>query len=492
MRKKIHIVGAGIGSLSLAIRLQSKGYDVEIFEKNSSLGGHAQQFELNGYRFDMGPTLITAPDIIQKLYFCANKNMFDELELISLDPFYRVFFSDGTKIDYTSNSDMMKSQIEKFNFADSIQYDKFIKTSKRIYQSVIEDGLGSEPFDSILSMLKFIPKAYNIGALDTSYRLATRYFKDFRTRFIFSFHPLFIGGNPFSVPSIYSMISYLEKKGGIWYAKGGMKSLVNSLSNIFQELGGKLHTSSLVEKIIVENSIAKGIIIEGRFIPADAVASNADVSHTYLDLIDRNIKKRWNEDKLNRAKYSMSAFLLYIGVKKKYDKLLHHNIILSHRYKGLLEDIFKHKVLPEDFSMYVYIPSKTEPTMAPANSDSMYILVPVANLKSNINWTEAKRMFANKIINFLEAEFDLVNFRENIEFEVIYTPDDFKNERNCYHGTPWGLEPVLLQSAYFRTQNKSESISNLFLVGAGTHPGAGLPGVMLSAELTEKQIRKFI
>ncbi len=488
MKKNIQIIGAGIGSLSLAVRLQSKGYNVEIFEKNAAPGGQAQQFEKNGYRFDMGPTLITAPDIIQSVYSCANKNMFDELELTALDPFYRVYFSDGTKIDYTGNSEMMKSQIAQFNKEDANQYDKFINTSKRIYKSVIEDGLGSEPFDSLLSMMKFIPKAYQIGALDTSYRLAARYFKDFRTRFIFSFHPLFIGGNPFNVPGIYSMISYLEKKGGVWYAKGGMKSLVNSLVNIFQEMGGTLHTSSLVEKIVVEGQSVKGIILNGEFVKADAVVSNADVSHTYLDLIAPNIKKRWKESKLARSSYSMSAFLLYLGVKKKYDKLLHHNIILSHRYKELLEDIFKHKVLPDDFSMYLHLPSKTDDTMAPAGCDSMYILVPVANLQSKINWEEVKRPFANRIINFLEADFDMVNLRENIEFEVIYTPDDFKRERNCYFGTPWGLEPSLLQSAYFRTHNKSETIENLYLVGSGTHPGAGLPGVMLSAEVTEKQI----
>lgn len=486
--KKVIIIGSGFGGLSLAIALQSKGFNVEIFEKAASPGGHAQQFTKSGYTFDMGPTLITAPDIVQKVFSYAGKDFFEEMNPISLDPFYRVFFHDGSSIDYTGDSDKMRSQLGRFNPKDGLAYDKFIERSKSIYKSVIEDGLGAEPFINLSSMLKFMPKAYGIGALDTSYGMAAKHFEDFRSRFIFSFHPLFIGGNPFNVPAIYSMISYLEKKGGIWYSKGGMKSLVDKFVELFESLGGKLRLMNEVSKIIIKNGKAVGVESKGEVYTADLVVSNADVSHTYTDLIADEVQKKWSPKRLKRAKYSMSAFLIYLGVKKKYDKLLHHNIILSKRYKGLIDDIFINQIVPEDFSIYVHVPSKSDPTMAPEGSDSIYLLVPVANLQSGVKWKDFARPFGNKIINFLEAEFGLLDLRKNIEVEVFFTPEDFQKQRNSFHGTPWGLEPRLLQSAYFRTHNRSETIENLYFTGAGTHPGAGLPGVMLSAESTLKLI----
>lgn len=286
------------------------------------------------------------------------------------------------------------------------------------------------------------------------------------------------------------MISYLEKTGGVWFTRGGMYSLVKAFEKIFIENGGNVVTNSPVQKIITENDRAKGVIVNDTFYPADLVISNADVVYTYKNLLNGSSRKKWNDRKLNKSKIAMSSFLLYLGVKKQYPPLLHHSLILSPRYKELVEDIFDNKVLPDDFSMYLHIPSRTDSTMAPENCESMYVLVPVANLQSNINWDEMKRVYANKIINYLEADFDLVGLRENIEVEIMFTPKDFLEQRNSTFGSPWGLEPVLTQSAYFRPHNRSEDVHNLYLVGAGTHPGAGLPGVMLSAEATFKLIEK--
>jgi phytoene desaturase len=486
--KKAIIIGSGFGGLGLAVRLQSRGYSVKMIEKNERVGGHASQFIKDGYTFDMGPSLITAPDIIQSVFKSAGKDMHEYLDLLPLNPFYRVYYHDGTFIDYTDNSDKMIEQMSKFNQSDAGNYNDFIENSRKIYDAVITDGLGATAFNKPSSLFKFLPRALKLKALNPAYKVASKYFKDFRHRFLFSFHPLFIGGNPFKVPAIYLMISYLEKKGGVWFTKGGMYSLVQAFERLFIEKGGEVLTNSPVTEIVIKEGKAKGVIAGGEFHDADLVISNADTIHTYKNLIKPENRKKWSEGKLKSSKISMSSFLLYLGVKKKYPQLLHHTLILSPRYRELVEDIFENKILPQDFSMYLHVPSRTDAKMAPEGGESIYVLVPVANNSSGINWSEKKREFANRIINYLESDFDMVGLRDNIEVEEVFTPDDFQNIRNSTLGSPWGIEPILTQSAYFRPHNKSEDISNLYLVGAGTHPGAGVPGVLLSAEATEKLI----
>ncbi|MCX7736256.1 MAG: phytoene desaturase family protein [Candidatus Kapabacteria bacterium] len=482
------IIGSGFGALSLGIRLQADNWNVKIFEKNQAPGGHAQQFKKNGYTFDMGPSLITAPDILKSIFIKAGKDLNDYVSLVPLDPFYRVYFHDKSFIDYTGDSQRMINQMKNFNPQDADNYNKFIDKSKEIYKAVIEDGLGSTAFNNLGIMLKFIPRATKLNALLPAYSVASKYFEDFRHRFMFSFHPLFIGGNPFKVPSVYLMISYLEKAGGVWYTIGGMYSLVQAFVSVFKELGGELYTNSEVNEIPVKDGKAIGIISNDKFYEADIVISNADVTRTY------SILKSKDESYRNgnvSGKYSMSAFLMFLGVKKKYPELLHHTIILSHRYKELVTDIFDRHILPDDFSMYVHVPSKTDPSMAPEGCDSIYILVPVTNLQAGVDWDKEKTTYGDKIINFLENNFGLEDFKNNIDFIDYFTPKDFLLQRNSAFGTPWGLEPVLTQTAYFRQHNQSKKIKNLFFVGAGTHPGAGLPGVMLSAEATEKLIKKY-
>jgi phytoene desaturase len=489
--KKALIIGSGIGSLSLAIRLLAKGIDVEIFEKAKAPGGHANKIVEDGYTFDTGPTLITAPDMIHKLFSLLGEKLEDHLELIALDPYYRIYFHDRSYFDYSGNISSMITQMERFNKRDADNFLRFLNHSRKIYNAVIRDGLGATAFNKISTMLRFVPKAMKLGAFMPAYYLTSLFFKDFRHRFMFSFHPLFIGGNPFRVPSVYLMISYLENIGGVWYAKGGMFNLIRSFVNIIEKHGGKIHLNSEVKEIIISENEAKGIVVNGEQIKADLVISNADVTHTYSDLI-MNKAHKWHESKVEKLKQSMSAFILYLGVKNKYPQLKHHTLVLAKRYKGLIDDIFDNHTLPDDFSLYMHIPSRTDSSMAPENCESIYILSPVTNLNSKINWEEKKFEFADKIIDHLETKHGLNDLRKNIEVKKIITPMDFKNYKNCYLGSPWSLEPVLLQTALFRPHNADKQVRNLFLVGAGTHPGAGLPGVMLSAEATEKLIMESI
>jgi phytoene desaturase len=484
---KVTIIGSGFGGLSLAIRLQSRGFDVTIFEKNAKVGGHAYQLKKDGYTFDMGPSLITAPDIIQKVFHSAGRKMEDYLDLVYLDPFYRIYFHDKTFIDYNADADFMKKQMAEFNPKDADNFDAFMDYTRKMYDEVITNGLGAKPF-TLKKMLEFMPKALGLKALNSTYSVVSKYFKDPRNRFTFSFHPLFIGGSPFRSPAVYLMIPYLEKNGGVWFSKGGMYSLVEALEKVFLEMGGDIKTEAEVDQITVKNGKTKGVMVNKEFHESDIVVSNAHFAHTHLDLIDSKHRKKWSDNKVKKTAYSMSSFLMYMGVRKKYPQLKHHTLILSERYKELVKDIFDRKILANDFSMYLHVPSITDESMAPEGSESMYVLIPAPNLTGDINWHKKKHTFANKVLDSLEHDFGLEGLQENLDVLELYTPEDFKSQRNNYLGSAWGVEPKLTQSASFRPGNKNEDIDNLYLVGASTHPGAGVPGVLLTAEATEHAI----
>ncbi len=484
--KRIHIIGSGFGGLAEAIRLQSRGFDVTIFEKRNKVGGRAYQFTRNGYVFDMGPSLITAPFIIERVFTSAGKRMADYVDIVPLDPFYRIYFHDKSSIDYSGDPVAMKKAMALFNAGDAANYDRFFADIKRIYDAVIVQGLGAQPFLSLKSFLEFVPRAFSLGGLTPVYSLAKKYFKDGRNRFIFSFHPLFIGGSPFRAPGIYSMIPYLERQGGVWFARGGMYSLVQAFEKLFRELGGTIHTNTEVQEVLVHDDVAVGVKASGRDHYADAVISNGDVASVYKNLVPARNRKRWSDTALDRMHYSMSCFLLYIGTRKQFPQLAHHTLILSERYKELVKDIFDRKVLPEDFSMYLHVPTRTDSSMAPPGCESMYLLVPVPHLGSGIDWKKQAKPFADRILRFLESDFGLAGLKESIEVLETFTPDDFAGELNAHLGNAFSFEPRLTQSAYFRPHNRSEDLRRFYLVGAGTHPGGGVPGVLLSAEATEK------
>jgi phytoene desaturase len=477
------VIGAGFGGLSLAIRLQAAGVQVTLIEKREKIGGRAYQIVDQGYTFDMGPSLITAPAIIDSVFQAAGRRLVDYVDLIPLDPFYRIYFHDGTHIDYVSDAERMKAQMAEFNPRDAARYDDFMEAVEPIYDAVIGDRLGSKPFDTWASMFRFVPRVLKLGAWRPVHNFVGRYFKDFRHRFIYSFHPLFVGGNPFSTPAVYLMIPYLEKRGGVWFSRGGMYSLIEAMGRLFEEIGGEIRTSTPAERIEVEGGRATGVHAGGRFLPADVVVSNADVGHTYKTLIDPEARSHWTDRRVDNTSYTMSCFLLYLGTRRQYEQLEHHTLILSERYKELVRDIFDRKILPDDFSMYVHAPTRSDPSMAPEGCESMYVLIPVANKKADIDWEAVKQPFTDKVIDFLE-EWGMDGLRESLEVLHIFTPDDFETELNATFGNAFAVEPKLTQTAYLRPQNRSEDVRGLYLVGAGTHPGAGVPGVILSAETT--------
>lgn len=480
------VIGSGFGGLAEAIRLQARGFDVTVFEKREKTGGRAYQFTRSGYTFDTGPSLVTAPFIIRDVFAAAGRRMEDYVDLVPLDPFYRVYFHDGTFIDYTGDPDAMKASMAKFNADDAAAYDRFFRDIRGVYDAVITEGLGATPFLSLGSLAGFLPRALKLGGLTPVYSFARRYFRDFRHRFLFSFHPLFIGGSPFRAPSVYIMIPYLEREGGVWFARGGMYSIVQAFTDVFRELGGTLRTSTEVSRIIVEGGTARGVIAGGERFDADAVISNGDVPWVYKNLLPPDARRKWTDARVDRLHISMSCFLLYIGTRKQFPQLKHHTLILSERYRELVRDIFDRKVLPDDFSMYLHVPTRTDPSMAPPGGESMYVLVPVPHLGADVDWTTRARPFADKVVDFLETSFGMTGLRASMEVLEIFTPLDFRDTLNAHLGNAFSIEPRLTQSAYFRPHNRSEDVRRLYFVGAGTHPGGGVPGVLLSAEATEK------
>lgn len=486
--KRIIVIGSGFGGLAIATRLQARGFQVTLFEKNAKVGGHAYQLQKRGYTFDMGPSLITAPEIIHSVFNAAGRRLEDYLEWVKLAPFYRIYFHDGSRLDYSDDGARMKAQMASFNPNDAANYDRFMQDCRGIYEAVITEGLGATPFMDFKTLAKFVPRALKLKALYPAHYLVSRYFQDPRHRFTFSFHPLFIGGNPFRAPSVYLMIPYLEKSGGVWFSKGGMYSMVRAFARVFEELGGEIKTDAEVEEIVVRNGRATGVVVDQKFYAAEAIVSNADWAHTQFKLLKPEHRRKWTNRKVERRDYAMSAFLLYLGVRRQYPQLLHHTLILSERYKELVKDIFDRKILAEDFSMYLHAPTRTDPAMAPPGCESMYVLIPVPNLAGNIDWNRVAQPFTARALKFLEEDFGLQNLRQETEVLETFTPLNFKLRRNCHLGSAWGLEPKLTQTAYFRPHNRSEEIPNLYFVGANTHPGAGVPGVLLSAEATEKLV----
>ncbi len=460
-----------------------------LLEKNARVGGHAYQMQKNGYTFDLGPSLITAPEIIQRLFQTAGKKLEDYVELVPLNPFYRIYFHDHSWLDYSGDTAQMKHQLSQFHPADGENYDRFMTHAHELYEVVIHQGLGSRPFDW-RTLFQFLPQALKLRVPFPSYQVVKSHFNDPRSIFTFSFNTLFIGGSPFHSPAVYLMIPYLEKMGGVWFTKGGMYTFVQALERLFLEIGGQVETNTAATEITIKNRTATGVMAGERYFPADAVVSNAHFAHTYLDLIKSGTARKWTPPKVKSMAYSMSSFLLYIGARRQFPKLSHHTLIIAKRYRELIRDIFGRKILADDFSMYCHTPTRSDASMAPPGCESMYVLIPVPNLAGKIDWQQTAQPFAARVIDFLENDFGLTGLRASIEVLELFTPDDFVRHCNDYLGSAWGLEPKITQTATLRPGNRSEDVAQLYLVGASTHPGAGVPGVMLTAEATENAIRE--
>ena len=462
---------------------------MEIFEKRDKPGGRAYVYEINGFKFDAGPTVITAPFLFEELFTLAGKKLEDYVKLVPLDPFYRIFNHEKKSFDYNANTDFTLSQIDKWNPDDKKGYTEFIKTTKAIFQKGFVE-LGDKPFLKFSDMIKVIPDLIKLKSYKSVYKYTSGFIKNDFLRQCFSFHPLLVGGNPFDTTSIYALIHYLEREWGIHYVMGGTGELVNALVRLFVELGGKINLNSEISEITVSGKKVTVVKLhDGSLHYADIIISNSDMALTYKNLIASKFRRKYTDGKIKRMRYSMSLFVIYFGTKKRYTDsgLKHHNIILGKRYKGLLRDIFTRKRLSDDFSLYLHMPSATDASVAPEGCETFYVLSPVPNLASGMDWNKSAKPYRDRIMNFLEENY-LPGLRENIIAEHCIDPLHFQNTLNSYLGSAFSVEPVLTQSAWFRPHNRSEDFENLYIVGAGTHPGAGLPGVLSSAKIADDLI----
>lgn len=482
--KKAVVIGSGFGGLGSAVRLATRGYDVTLLEARDMLGGRAYVYRQDGFTFDAGPTVITAPFLIDELFEGAGRRTEDYVKIVPVDPFYKIEFHDGTSFSYNADEAATVEKIRQLAPQDVDGYQRMIRAAKAIFEKGFVE-LSAKPFLKFTDMLKIAPDLVRLQSHLTVYQFAARYVKDDRLRRVFSFHPLLVGGNPFSTTSIYALIHHLEREWGVHYAMGGTGSVVSALGKLFEELGGKTRLSTAVNQIVVENGKVAGVKTEaGETIAADIVVSNADVNTTYRKMVAPEHRRRWTDGKLNRMKYSMSLFVIYFGTRKQYPDVEHHTILLCERYKELLADIFDRKVLSEDFSMYLHRPSKTDPSMAPEGCDCFYVLIPVPNQLSGIDWTKEAKPFRDRVMSWLDQNY-LPGLNENLATERYFTPLDFETVLRSHAGAAFSFEPIFTQSAWFRPHNASEDVEGLYFAGAGTHPGAGLPGVLCSAKIVE-------
>ena len=478
------IIGSGFGGLAAAVRLGTRGYRVTVLERLDQPGGRARVFRENGYVFDAGPTVITAPFLLEELWHLCGRRLADDVDLRPVDPFYRIRFDDGSEFDYSGDAERMRAEVERFSPGDVAGYDAFVEMSERIFRVGFEQ-LGHVPFSSPMDMLKIAPAMVRLKSYRTVYGLVSSFIKDERLRQVLSFHPLLVGGNPFSTTSIYTLIAYLERKWGVHFPIGGTGTLVQGLLGLIEDQGGSLRLDADVEEVIVESGRARGVRLRiGEELRSDIVVSNADSAWLYRHMVPESDRRRWTNARIERARYSMGLFVWYFGTRRQYPDVAHHTILLGPRYRGLLDDIFRTKRLAKDFSLYLHRPTLTDPGLAPDGCDAFYVLSPVPNLEGDVDWTTQAEPYRKAIESSLYATV-LPGLGTEIEVSRVLQPQDFHDELLAFRGAAFGLEPVLTQSAWFRPNNQSEDVKGLYLVGAGTHPGAGLPGVLSTARVLD-------
>ena len=479
------VIGSGFGGIAAALRLKAKGHDVTLLEKHNDLGGRARVFERNGFKFDGGPTVITAPHLIYELFEMFNKDPSNYIKIKPLDVWYRFVFEDGFSFDYSGNENSMRDQIEKISKKDLNGYIKLVDFTKRIFDKGFTE-LSDVPFDKPLFMMKQLPSLFSLKSYRSVYSLVSSYVENEKLRRMLSMHPLLVGGNPFTTTSIYGLILYLEKKWGIHYSMGGTGNIIKGLETLMNEENIKIKKGFEVNKIISNGKTIKGIRLEnGDEISANNVVCNADPPDVYERLLNKKDLNFFFNFKRKRMDYSMGLFVYYFGTKKVYKDVAHHTIKFGNKYKEHLDDIFDKKKLNDDISYYLHRPTATDNSMAPDGCDCFYVLVPVPNNQSNINWSESGEKIKNLVIDKMEKDL-LPNLRENIVEDFYLTPDYFEKDLNTKFGSGFSIQPKFTQSAYFRFHNKSEIYDGLYFVGAGTHPGAGVPGVLSSAKVLDK------
>ena len=488
MAKKIIVIGSGFGGLAASLRLRAKGYKVTLVEKHPDLGGRARVFKKGDFTYDGGPTVITAPYLFEELFDLFNKRISDYVEIVPLDLWYRFVFSDGQTFDYSGDEKLMEKEVKKFSDRDFEGYKNLVNFTEKIFNKGFTD-LSDKPFNNLTFMLKQVPALLNLKSYKSVYQLVSNFISSEKLRRVFSMHPLLVGGNPFTTTSIYTLILFLEKKWGIHYSMGGTGSVVRALEKLMKEQNIEIIKDAEVTEIISNGRNVKGVKInDSTIINCNYIICNSDPPNVYQNLIKS--KKNYNflfRQKMKRMDYSMGLFVYYFGTKKVYDKVEHHTIKFGNKYKEHLEDIFDKKKLNDDISYYLHRPSATDKSMAPEGHDCFYVLVPVPNNQSDINWSIEGEKIKNLVIDKMEKSL-LPNLRKNIVEDFYLTPDYFEKELNTKHGSGFSIQPKFSQSAYFRFHNKSEVYDGLYFVGAGTHPGAGVPGVLSSAKVLDKII----
>ena len=487
-KKRIAVIGSGFGGLSAAIRLAAKGHDVTIYEKLDNWGGRAYQYEVNGFKFDGGPTVITAPHQYDELFELAGKRREDYMTLVPLDPYYRIFNKDNRYFDYWRDSKRTEAEIAKFSPADVEGYKKFLQGTTDIFNWF--HPFTEKSFHSFGEFSKIFPKVIGSGTWRSMYGYAAQFVKDDFIRQVCSFHPLLVGGNPFDTPSIYGLIIQFEKEWGVHYGMGGTGAIVNGLGKLFLDCGGKIHFNTEVKEIIIKNKKACGVrLMDGSAEVADEVVCNGDIAFACKNLIAAEhmpfALKAW----LGSMEYSNSLVVIYFGTDRTYEEspLQHHNLVLGDRYKDLMGDIFKRKSIGRELGLYLHMPSRTDPTISPEGCGSFYVLSLVPNLSGKIDWNDMMPSYTDKVLGFLQEQY-LPDLKSHIIAQHSVSPLNFQNRLNSHLGAAFSVKPSMMQSGYFRPQVKSGFFNNLYFVGAGVHPGAGVPAVMASGKIAANTI----
>ncbi len=485
---RIVVIGSGFGGLASAIRLLQQGHRVTILEKRDQPGGRAYVYRQDGFTFDGGPTIITAPWLLRELFERSGRQMSNYVELVPIDPYYNIRFEDGSVFRYTGRRDEVIEEIRRFAPSDVDGYLRFAEATEKIFDAGM--ALIDTPFDRIGDMMRVLPALVKLRADRSVAAFVNRHIRDPRLRQVFSFHPLLVGGNPFQSTSIYALIHTLEQRWGVWFAMGGTGALVRALVRLFEELGGELRLDTEVRAITIDptSGLASGVdLADGSRVPADAVVSNGDVAQSYMQLVPAAARRKNTDRRMMGLRYSMSLFVMYFGTNRRYDDVAHHEILMGPRYEGLLEDIFTRKTLSRDFSLYLHRPTATDPSLAPPGCDSFYALSPVPHLGGSTDWEATAPAYRDAIVRYLEERY-LPDLSRHIVTERVIDPRHFRDTLNSYLGSAFSVEPILTQSAWFRPHNRSEDIANLYFAGAGTHPGAGLPGVLSSGKIVAEMI----
>jgi len=481
------VIGSGFGGLAAAVRLGARGYRVTVLEALDAPGGRAYVHRQDGFTFDAGPTIITAPFLLEELWRLAGRQLADDIDLRPLMPFYRLLFHDGESIDWSNDAEAMRRTLARIAPDDVAGYERFMRTSEAIYKVGFQQ-LGHMPFSSWRDMARVAPALVRLQSYRTLHSLVASYVRHPKLRFALSFHPLFVGGNPFTTTAVYGLIAHLERSMGVHFVMGGTGRLVTGLTRLIEAQGNEVRCSAPVEAIQVAGRRATGVrLASGREIAADVVVSNADPALTYGRLLGPEVVRNWHTRRIPRARYSMSLFVWYFGTNRTYPDVPHHTIIVGPRYRELLADIFERKVLADDFSLYLHRPTATDPSLAPPGCDAFYVLSPVPNLEGNVDWRERAEPYRRAIAASLSAGL-LPGLEQHVISSRVTTPLDFQNRLQSLHGAAFGLEPILRQSAWFRPHNRSDDVHGLYLVGAGTHPGAGVPGVLSSARVLDRVV----